>query len=308
MAKKYFPKTNPGAAKKAAEAVHAQLLEHVQNLVTSDNWPKLLQAMTAKNGTELSRFSFNNMLLLMMQMPTATAVVTYDNWQTRGRQVIKGQKALRVIAPITIKDPRDENKTQIVGFRAQAEFDVSQTEPMWQNSCEPMFITPSVRRSSVAKPLQGDAPEKMWEAIQAQITEAGYTVDFGHTGKAMGYTDPKTKTVMISSRSSRAQACKTAAHELGHILADHVDDLEEYQEHRGAMETVAESFAFMVCNYYNLDSAQYSAPYISTWAGRDPEEILTKVQKAGTQVLSMYRAFVKSVEAPDAEKIEQVAA
>jgi hypothetical protein len=307
MAKKYFPKKNPGAAKQAAEAVHAQLLDHVQTLVTSDAWPKLLTAMTTKDGTELSRFSFNNMLLIMMQLPTATAVATYDSWQARGRQVIKGQKSLRVYAPITVKDREDENKTKIVGFRMIPEFDVSQVEPKWQDP-HGMTITPAIRRRSVATPLQGEAPEQMWEAVHAQITELGYAVEFGHTGKAMGYTDPKGKRVVISSRSSKAQAAKTLAHELGHILADHVDDLAEYQEHRGQMECVAESFSYMVCNYYGLDSAQYAAPYIATWAGRDPEEILTKVQKAGTQVLSMYRAFVAAVEAPEAEKIEQVAA
>jgi hypothetical protein len=91
-------------------------------------------------------------------------------------------------------------------------------------------------------------------------------------------------------------------HELGHILADHVSDLAEYREHRGIAETVAESFAYMVSAYYKLDTASYSAPYIATWAGKDPEDVMKAVQQVGKQVLSMFRAFVKSVESPELEQ------
>lgn len=303
----YKSNPNKSSAAKIAEELHGKLLDHVKNLVATDNWPKLLQAMAKKDGTELSRFSFNNLMLIMMQRPEATAVATYNSWLGRGRQVIKGQTSLRVLSPITVKDRRDENKQAVVGFRATAEFDVAQTEPIWQDPHK-MTITPAVRRTSVVKPLQGDAPEKMWEALTEQVEDLGYTVEIGNTGKAMGRTIPSTMTVQISSRASKAQACKTLAHELGHIMADHVDDLADYHEHRGQMETVAESFSYMVSSYFGLDSAEYSAPFIGTWAGRDAEEILTTVQKTGNQVLSLYRGFVAAVEAPEAEKLEQVAA
>lgn len=301
-------KKNPAAVKQIAAELHQQLSDNVQQLVTSDAWPQLLKSMTTKTGTELSRFSFNNMMLILMQAPEATAVATYNAWRTRGRQVIKGQKSLRVYAPLSVKDREDDNKTKIVGFRMQAEFDVAQTEPVWQDPHN-MTITPAVGRTSVVKPLQGDAPEQMWAELEQQVNEHGYSVEFGNTGKAMGVTVPATMQVLISTRASKAQAVKTLAHELGHIMADHVADLTEYHEHRGQMETVAESFAYMVCAYYGLDSAGFSAPYIGTWAGRDnAEEILAAVQATGKQVLSMFRAYVAAVEAPDAEKVNTVSA
>lgn len=297
-----YKQKNPGAAKQIAEQLHAELVDHVTQLITSDNWSKLLLTLTEKDGTELSRFSFNNLMMILMQLPEASAVGTYNAWQARGRQVVKGQKSLRVFAPLIVKDREDpENGKKVVGFRMQAEFDVSQTEPVWQDPHK-MTITPAVRRTSVVKPLQGEAPETMWNDLVSQVQETGYTVEIGNTGRAMGRTLPDTHTVLISSRASKAQACKTLAHELGHILADHVDDLEEYSEHRGQAECVAESFAWMVCSYYDLYATQYSAPYIATWAGKDPEEILTMVQKVGNMVLSMYRGYVAAVEAPEAEK------
>jgi hypothetical protein len=243
-----------------------------------------------------------------MQKPDASAVVTYDAWQARGRQVVQGQTSLRVYSPIKVKDPKDETRTIVVGFRMIPEFDVSQTEPIWQDGCEPMFITQAVGRRPGVKRLQGDAPAKMWDAVAEQITELGYTIERGNTGDTNGYTEPKTKIVKVSDQVSEAQAVKTLAHELAHIMADHVSDLDEYNEHRGQAECVAESFAWMVCQYYGMDATSYSAPYISTWVGRDPEEIVTSVQKTGNIVLSLYRAFVKSVEAPKIEKTSTVAA
>jgi hypothetical protein len=302
--KRYAAKKNPAAAKQISEEIHAQLTETVNSLVTSDAWPKMLAAMVKKDGTELARFSFNNMLLILVQCPDASAVVTFGAWKARGRSVLKGSTSLRVSSPITVKDERDPDKKKIVGFRLQAEFDVSQTEPVWQDP-HGMFITPSVGRGTAVKQLEGDAPTEMWQDVATQIEAVGYTIERGNTGSANGYTDPKSMTVRISDRVSHAQAAKTLAHELGHILADHVSDLAEYQEHRGQAETVAESFAYMVSAFYGLDTAAYSAPYIGTWAGKEPEKVLKAVQGAGNQVLAMFRSFVASTEAPEAETVSE---
>jgi hypothetical protein len=302
-------KASPSKAKQLAKELQDQLANEITKLVTSDAWPQLLKAMAEKNGTELSRFSFQNMLMVLMQCPEASAVASFKAWGERGRGIIKGSKSIRVYAPITAKDRENEDKTKVVGFRAIPEFDVSQTEPRWQDPTHnSLFITPTLSRLSIAKRLEGDAPEEMWDDVAAQITALGYTVERGATGSANGYTDPKSKTVRVSDAVSEAQAAKTLAHELGHILAGHTDDYAEYAQHRGAAETVAESFAWMVCQYYGLESVAYSAPYIGVWAGKDPEKVLKTVQEVGTQTLKMFRAYVMDVEIPSTEGAGLVAA
>jgi hypothetical protein len=307
-AKRYASKS-PSKTKQLANELHEKLADTVQELVTSDAWPKLLKAMTEKNGTELSRFSFNNMLWILSQCPDATAVITSKAWAARGRFPMKGTKSLRVSSPITAKDERNPDKTKIVGFRLQAEFDVSQTEPIWQHEgAATYFITPTVSRPKVVKHLQGEAPAEMWDDVAGQIEKLGYTIEHGNTGSANGYTDPKAMVVRVSDRVSPAQQTKTLVHELGHILADHVSDLAEYREHRGIAETVAESFAYMVSQYYGLETASYSAPYIATWAGKDPEDVMKAVQQVGKQVLSMFRTYVKAIESPELETAELASA
>jgi hypothetical protein len=300
--KRSTAKKSPAYAKQIANDIHELLTQTVSQLVTSDAWPKMLAAMVQKNGTELSRFSFNNMLLVLAQCPEASAVITSKQWALRGRFPLKGSKALRVITPVKVKDERDPERTKVVGFRLQAEFDVSQTGPMWQDpKHNTMTITPALPRpKSVVKQLEGDAPVEMWDDLVWEVGNLGYSVEIGNTGDAMGLTDPKNKIVLISHRASQAQSAKTLAHELGHIMADHVSDLAEYAQHRGFAETVAESFSYMVCQLYGMDSALYSAPYIGTWAGKEAEKVEKAVQDCGKQVLAMFRTFLASQGGPKA--------
>ena len=65
-------------------------------------------------------YSFNNTLLIAMQRPDATLVTSYKNWQSMGRQVMKGEKGITIIAPAPYKKIRerevlDENQRPILG-------------------------------------------------------------------------------------------------------------------------------------------------------------------------------------------------
>lgn len=302
------------ASQDTAKELHAQLTDKVAELVKSDGWAKLLLTLAEKNGTEIGRYSFGNMLLIWMQLPEASAVCSYKAWGERGRQVLKGAKALRINAPMTAKQ-KDENgrvakdkngneKTHVF-FKMIPVFDVSQTEPTWQSGGHLLTITPALPQPRRLPSITGEAPEGMWDDLAGQITQLGYTVERGDTGSANGYTQPKTMTVRVSDTLTEAHAVKTLAHELGHVMYDHVSDLAEYQKHQGRWETEAESFAFMVSAHYGLDSSAYSAPYIGHWAGETPEEILKTVQETGNRVLKAFRAYLREVEAPETEQVSE---
>jgi hypothetical protein len=299
-------------SKGIADALHQQLTDTITQLVTGDGWSNLLLSLTQKTGTEISRYSFSNMLLIWTQYPEATAVCSFNAWLARGRVVLKGSKSLRINSPMPVKDTdtngtvrkdgNGQDKTHVL-FRMIPVFDVEQTEPIWQDGHKPMTITPTVGHRPIAKLVTGDAPAKMWEQLAEQVAQQGYTVVRGTIEEGVnGRTIPVTKTVIVKDTLPEAHACKTLAHELGHILLGHTDDVPEYQKHKGRFETEAESFAYMVASWYGLDSAAYSAPYISTWAGEDPSEVLKVVQATGNRVLKAFRAFLAAVESPEVEQ------
>jgi hypothetical protein len=85
----------------------------------------------------MSRFhnySFGNVLEIARQKPDATRVAGLYAWNQLSHKVKKGEKGIRILAPIIgIKRKKDEeaekdNTRVLVGFRNAYVFDVSQTE------------------------------------------------------------------------------------------------------------------------------------------------------------------------------------
>ena len=83
-------------------------------------------------------YSFGNILEIARQMPSASRVAGLYAWNQLGRKVKKGQKGIRILAPMLgTKRKKDskprgdtpkQNEPVLVGFRAAYVFDVSQTE------------------------------------------------------------------------------------------------------------------------------------------------------------------------------------
>ena len=91
--------------------------------------------------TAMGRFhsySFGNILEIARQKPDATRVAGLYAWNQLGRKVMKGQKGIRILAPVigvrrkkdaeAEKDLTKQSQPVLVGFRAAYVFDVSQTE------------------------------------------------------------------------------------------------------------------------------------------------------------------------------------
>src|SRR5690625_4915918 len=106
---------------------HQAALERLQtavfDLLTSDGWIKALRFRA-----QFHSYSFFNSLLILSQLPTATLVSGYRKWKEMGRQVRKGERGIRILAPMLRKDPDDEERKVLTGFREVSVFDVSQTD------------------------------------------------------------------------------------------------------------------------------------------------------------------------------------
>src|SRR5437868_979378 len=72
----------------------AQLERSVAAIQDSDTFRAYLSAQA-----RFHQYSFGNVLLILTQRPDATRVAGYRTWQSLGRQVTKGEKAIRIIAP-----------------------------------------------------------------------------------------------------------------------------------------------------------------------------------------------------------------
>jgi len=228
-------------------------------------------------------YSLNNSVLIYTQKPNARFVRGYRAWQNLGRQVKKGEKAIKIFAPLIKKQENSKGKqeTCLKGFRIISVFDLSQTEG--DDSQLPTMI----------KGLESDID---YSTILDQILEKiDVTVDFKDMNYAEhGFYAIKEKAITINSRNSPVHTLKTLFHELAHHY--HLDSLKgrrdkfTYEQE----EFVAESSAYLVCATLGIDTGDYSIPYIKNWLDdfKAFQEMRRDIERTVKQITSLLPADV----------------
>ena len=255
------------AAAEARQATLDKLHTQLSDGILALNDPQAWQAWL-KFSSQFHRYSFGNSMLIMLQDPQATHVAGYQAFKAMGRQVRRGETGIKVLAPITRREPRLDDAGQpmrddqgraalrphVVGAKPVTVFDIRQTDG-------PPLPDPKIGEAAL---LTGQAPPGLWEQLQDLLAERGFDVRRGaDLGGANGYTDFGQRLVMVRDDVDDAQAVKTLAHEAGHVL---LHQEERNRDCRGILEVEAESVAYMVTNAHGLDSSQYTFNYVAGWA------------------------------------------
>lgn len=253
------------------ERLQGEIAQKAAAIAEGPQWQEWLTV-----AAKFHKYSFKNQLLIMMQRPDAVAVAGFNAWRDNfGRQVLKGEKGIRILAPVTkridkldsagrpvIVDGKPVKETRMVGVKLVSVFDVSQTDG------RPLALPP---RPDL---LRGQAPEGLWDSLAQIVTAEGYKLERGDCGHANGYTDFAARVVRVRDDVDEAQAVKTLAHELGHVLLHEPSDGDMLSTNcRGRIEVEAESVAFLVTNAHGLASDQYSFAYVANWARHEADQV-----------------------------------
>ena len=261
------------------------LEEGLENLKNSDDFKKYLTCMS-----RFHSYSYNNTLLIMMQMPQATYVAGFKSWKNNfDRNVKKGEKGIRIFAPSPVKktvevEKYDENgkvtkevkQITVPMFKPVTVFDVTQTEgrqlpelikgELNGNVCDYEDITAVIKKMTDIPMLLKDIE-----------------------GGVKGYFDPASQTIYINRGMSQSQTVKTMIHELAHSILHNKNNQEMSKKDRNAREVEAESVAFIVCKHFNIDTDDYSFGYILGWS-RDSSlnefrDSLDVIQKCADRII-----------------------
>lgn len=277
--------------------MHQLLKAGIDVIESGDDWRAWLDF-----AHRLHQYSFNNLVLIWLQRPDATSVASYRTWQSLQRQVRRGERALRVMAPITRRtteraadgsliagsDGKPLRRQRVVGFRPAAVFDVSQTDG------------PSLPEPQRPALLTGAAPEGLWAALEREVAERGYRLlraGLHDLGGANGTTKVDLREVWVRNDVDDAQAVKTLAHELAHvILHASSDDADEVARCRGVREVEAESVAHLVLAAHRVQTDGYSFPYVAAWAyplaAVEHVAMSEIVSRTGTRVMNAARQLI----------------
>lgn len=278
-----------------------QLEAGIAELFESDQYKQWLTTMS-----RFHDYSLNNTILIAMQKPDATLVAGYTAWKKQfGRQVNKGEKGIRILAPTPYKqkvevDKKDPNTGEILknpdgtnqkeikeilhpAFKVVNVFDVSQTDGR---------EIPSLGVNE----LTGDVAEfeMFFEALKRTCP---VPMEFEEiNGKAKGYYHQTECRIAIQKDMSQIQTVKTAIHEMAHQKLHAIDptkkksDQELEELNRNGKEVEAESVAYTVCQHYGIDTSDYSFSYIAGWSqGKETPELkasLNTIRKAASEMIN----------------------
>ena len=67
-------------------------------------------------------------MLIALQKPEATRVARYRTWQRLGRRVRRGERAIRILAPIVRRSKEEDDEETLLAFRSVCVFDISSTD------------------------------------------------------------------------------------------------------------------------------------------------------------------------------------
>ena len=233
--------------------------------------------------TAMGRFhtySFGNILEIARQKPEATRIAGLYAWNKLGRKVSKGQKGIRILAPMigarrkkeseAEKDTTQQKQPVLVGFRAAYVFDVSQTE--------------GAPLPDLSERVKGEVGEYRERLINFLVTQ-GIDLEFNESiAPALGMSYGGR--IALLPGQSPAEEFSCLVHEVSHELLHKTD--RRSTTTRTVRETEAEAVAFVVSTTIGLDAGRSSSDYIQLYHGNSEllAESLEVVQRTAALILS----------------------
>jgi hypothetical protein len=214
-----------------------RLQQAARELLSSDGW-----ARWVKTRAMFHSYSAGNCMLLAAQAHARgialTHVAGFRTWLKLGRAVRKGEAALRILAPVTVKE-RDqltgEQTDRRVFFKTAFVFDVSQTDIL--PGAEPVALEPP------HEPLTGDSHAHLLTPLRRFAESLGYFVSFEVIqGSAGGWCDPKAKRIVVDAGVPANAQLRTLIHECAHALGI---GYEQYS--RAQAEVMVDTVIFSSC-------------------------------------------------------------
>lgn len=283
--------------RKARREADREFAEHaVEALRQSQGWRDWLRVRAT-----FRRYSPSNTLLIAMQCPHATHVAGFRAWLGLGYAVRKGERALRIWAPVPPSkrqlelwrerggDAADKPRTY---FRLTAVFDVSQVDPL-PPPAEPAALEPPVAD------ITGDSLSSSWQPLVEFALAIGSDVSCEEIiAGAHGYYDVRSKRIVIEAGLASNAKVATLVHEVAHALvrADRRSDDPELDY--ALEELVAESVAFTVTRGLGLDVSDASIPYLTSWSQDAPSDALHQVARLVDRLASRIEDALDANDAP----------
>ena len=271
------------------------------------------------NIIKFNNYSFNNQMLIWVQRPDSSYVTSFKTIKDMGYMLNKDSKGIKIFIPnfynlvkIKIDDGKyefkpyfllsneekkkynDKNddtitfyKQKLSGFSLGNVFDVKDTTI-------PMDII-----DAELNPVINDrTAEDIMDCFIKTIYNDGFKVEFKELdGGTKGYCEHSSHTIVVRKGLGSLMQMKVLIHEYAHALAHkHLENNNrDYQENRSKYETEAESIAYVVSKYLDMNPNDYSLSYLYAWSKqKDFKEIddsLNTIVNYSKRIINNFEKF-----------------
>lgn len=240
------------------------------------------------------KYSVRNTMLIESQYKGAFGVASYKEHQKKGYQVQKGQKAIRILAPVLIDQFKDKQgriknlqyatnkekdlikkgklqvmKKNLVGYRPVPVFDITQTNcpvedypKLYPNRPQNFEFKGSLEQFN-----------NFYQAINKYAENKNIRVihETMHDGAQKGYYSPSENLIALRNGLSSQEKAKVLLHEIGHAEMHNVETLQDKDKELQTTpikEYQAEMLAYLVSSTFELDTEDYSTSYLKSWTSK----------------------------------------
>ena len=292
------------ARKEQLNALESEMQKGIQTILNSDEYKHYLNVMNS-----FHQYSINNTLLIYAQCQkqgfTPTYIKGFQAWKKLNRFVKKGAKAIKIYAPVHIHyvKEQDANKCALVPygeivedetvdfttFKIENVFDISQTDGEALPRLTRDLLNDVQNFDNLIKALITISPCKVMFKTESEDE---------HLKNAYGYYHIENNYIVVKQNIGKLHAIKTLCHEIAHACMHNrmVQGLENVSPFD--REIQAESVAYMLCSYLQLDTSEYSFNYIA----REIDSTDKNAIKAFTKNLEIIKACASAL----IERLEKV--
>jgi len=263
---------------------------HATRWVDIPKWSALLVEAVNKPGlimeaySAFHNYSIGNQILALVQCQMRGLepgpINTFPGWQSLGRTVKRGERALILCMPITRK-VREEEPQESEGENGERTYTSFMHKARW------FVISQTVGEEFTPPRMPG------WDAERALAALDIVRIAFADTdGNCQGYA--RKRQIAISPVAQLPH--KTLFHEAAHIILGHTaeaDFTDTERTPKNLREVEAEAVAMLCCEVLNLEGADYCRGYIQNWlyqgigytAEAIPEKSAQKILRSADQIL-----------------------
>jgi hypothetical protein len=243
-----------------------RLRRAAEDLLSSEGWARWVHVRSL-----FRSYSAGNCMLLAHQCHERgidpQRIAGFRTWLKLGRCVRKGEHALRILAPVTVKE-RDasgqETGERCVFFKTAFVFELSQTEPL--PGVEPVALEPP------SQPLSGGSHGNLLAPLRSFAASLGYSVSFQEIrGAAGGWCDANAREIVVDAKLPANAQVRVLIHECAHALGV---DYERYS--RAQAEVIVDTVTFVVSASAGLAVDGESVPYVAGWGEDGALEAVTE--------------------------------